>query len=339
MAAKRGKRGWGWALVVGLLAGPPFLGGCSSGPGGATRFTLFPDRGTLMEKTKTVRQPASPPAPVPRELAQRVLPPYTVEPGDTLSVNTADPESPIQFQFGGDQPILPDGTINLGKFGQVIVAGKTLRDIEALVRSVVKAQDKDPGPIVVRIGSRMSKVYYVLGEVNNPGAFQLQGRETVLDGLMAAGGLTDRASRVNIVLSRPTAPDSCRVVLPVCYREIVQIGDTTTNYQLAPGDRIYVAGKGFWESLCGSDNKHVQSPCNCDEQFPCPLSPHEEHAPPHTGPIIQPVGSEPPPPTDVAPPPSGPGATPAARVLPRHSDTAPPVSTREALGPPLAELP
>ena len=35
----------------------------------------------------------------------------------------------------------------------------------------------------------------------------------------------------------------------MCYRQIVQLGDTTTNYQLQPGDRIYVPGKGFWENL------------------------------------------------------------------------------------------
>ncbi len=338
MAAQSAKRGCAGALVVGLLAGPLFLAGCSSGPGGGTRFTLFPDRGTLMEKTKAVRQPANPPPPVPRELAQRVLPPYTVEPGDTISVNTADPESAVQLQFGGDQPILPDGTINLGKYGLVIVAGKTVRDIEALVHAVVKAQDKDPGPIVVRIGSRVSKVYYVLGEVNNPGAFQLQGRETVLDGLLAAGGLTDRASRVNIVLSRPTAPDSCRVVLPVCYREIVQLGDTTTNYQLAPGDRIYVGGKGFWESMCGTDNRHVQSPCNCDQQYPCPLAPHDDHGPAHEAPTLLPDTGTPLPPAEPGPSLNGPG-TPEARVLPRLRGTVMPASTRDALGQPLTDLP
>jgi hypothetical protein len=115
----------------------------------------------------------------------------------------------------------------------------------------------------------VSKVYYVQGEVNAPGAFPLAGRETVLDGLIAAGGLTDRASRINIILSRPTPPGSCRIVLPICYRDIVQLGDTTTNYQLAPGDRIYVATRTLHESLeCLS--KSVCDYCN-RPQTPCPL--------------------------------------------------------------------
>src|SRR5262249_29143624 len=152
----------------------------------------------------------------------------------------------------GDQPVMPDGTINLGRYGLLQVAGRTVEQIETALRAVVEAQakdgkDKEIGPITVRVVTRVSKVYYVLGEVNAPRSLTLNGRETVLDGILAAGGLTDRASRRNLILSRPTRPDGCRIVLPICYREIVQLGDTSTNYQLLPGDRIYVATRGFCE--------------------------------------------------------------------------------------------
>ncbi len=96
----------------------------------------------------------------------------------------------------------------------------------------------------------------MLGAVNAPGAFTLNGRETVLDGLLAAGGLTDRASAGSIVLVRPTRPDSCRVVLPICYREIVHVGNTSTNYQLQPGDRLVVPTRSFCEELF-----HIEKEC------------------------------------------------------------------------------
>src|SRR5256884_4203509 len=125
--------------------------------------------------------------------------------------------------------------------------------------------------INVRLVGRNSKVYYVLGQVNAPGSFPLQGRETVLDGIVAAGGLNTRASRSNVILSRPTVPDGCRVVLPVCYRQIVQLGDTTTNYQLQPGDRIYVPAMTFWETLCGKDKDEKKGCSPCDRpQRACP---------------------------------------------------------------------
>src|SRR5437016_8681673 len=127
--------------------------------------------------------------------------------------------------------------------------GRTAPEIEDLVRTSVKAQTKDPGFISVRLISRQSKVYYVIGEVNSPGGFQLNGRETVLDALLQAGGLNDRASRDNIILSRPSKPNCPRIVLPLCWKQIVQLGDTTTNYQIAPGDRIYVPSRGTIESI------------------------------------------------------------------------------------------
>ncbi|MCE9529722.1 MAG: SLBB domain-containing protein, partial [Planctomycetes bacterium] len=146
-------------------------------------------------------------------------------------------------------------TIDLGKYGRPQVAGGTVADIEKIVNASVAEKNKEASFINVRLVNRVSKRYYVLGEVHTPGAFTLQGSETVLDGLMAAGGLNTQASLKNIILVRPSHPDGCRTVLAICYPEIVQLGDTSTNYQLRPGDRIYVSTKGAFEGL------HHKLPC------------------------------------------------------------------------------
>jgi polysaccharide export outer membrane protein len=262
-----------WAVPVVTLV----LAGCSLTPGKS--LTLFPEGHLLLESAKEMRQAAPAPLPLPRELDKRLLPPYIVEPGDGLLVQPANLESPVRFP--ADQPVLPDGTINLGRYGQIVAAGKTVEEIAALVRTTVEATTKDGGPITVRLVSRVSKVYYVLGEVNAPGSFPVQGRETVLDAILAAGGLTDRASRRNILLSRPTAPDGCRLVLPICYQEIVQLGDTSTNYQIAPGDRVFVPTRTFWEELCRT--KPECPPCG-RPQIPCAAVPCvDTHATPVPG--------------------------------------------------------
>jgi polysaccharide biosynthesis/export protein len=230
--------------------------GCSG-----NRYTMFPERHNMLESTRQVRAGTVVPLNVPRELDK----PYIVEPGDVLLVAAADLDSPVRIP--GDQPVLPDGTIALGKYGRLIVAGKHLDEIEAMVRAHIQAQSVTPIAITVRLASRQSTVFYVLGEVNSPGAFPLMGRETVLDGILAAGGVNERASRRDIVVSRPTRPGECRVVLPVCFREIVQLGDTTTNYQLQPGDRIFVPSKTAWEDMLGC--RHESGPCGqC--QVACP---------------------------------------------------------------------
>lgn len=226
----------------------PLLGavGCSTA---GNSLTLFPERHDLIDSAAALRQTA--PVPLPRELDKRPLEAYYVEPGDGLLVLPADLDSPIRLP--SDQTVLPDGTIDLGRYGRPRVAGLTVPEIEAVVNKAVadktKEKDEKAGFISVRLVNRTSKVYYVLGEVNAPGAFPLQGRETVLDGIVAAGNLNGRASRKNIILVRPSPPDGCRTVLAICYPEIVQDGDTATNYQLRPGDRIYVPTRGFFEGF------------------------------------------------------------------------------------------
>ena len=261
MRDRMGKGGmlrWLVVLSVALLAG------CSG-----NRFTLLPERHAMLESARQIRDATGVPPDLPRELDKRVLPPYLVEPGDVLLVAVVDLDSPVRIP--GDQPVMPDGTITLGSYGRPVVAGKTLDEIEAMIRALVQSHGQAPARISVRLVSRQSKVFYVLGEVNAPGAFPLTGRETVLDGILMAGGLNDRASRRDIVLSRPTRPEDCRVVLPVCYREIVQLGDTTTNYQLAPGDRIFVASKARWEDArCCQPG---DGPC-AKLQAPCPVEGH-----------------------------------------------------------------
>ncbi len=241
--------------------------GCST-VGGALGFT--PPAHKLTPTAEAFRQMAGV-APLPRELNKSLLPAYVVEPGDTLLVLPARLDSPLRLP--GDQVILPDGTIDLGEFGRPVVAGKTVPQVEAEVQRLIaaKAKDKEEALVNVRLVGRVSKVYYVLGEVNAPGAFPLSGRETVLDGIIAAGGITRRANTRKVILSRPTPPDGCRVVLPVCYDNVVQLGDTSTNYQLLPGDRIYIPSKGMLDDIpCFDVHKAEGGPCNGPQSL-CPI--------------------------------------------------------------------
>lgn len=213
---------------------------------GCSLFGLQPPRYKLLDEAKAFRE-LTPPPPVPRELAKQPLAPFVVEAGDSLLVQVASTDSDIRLP--GDQPVLPDGTIELGKYGRPVVAGRTVPEVEGIVNQVVNAGEKERVQLTVRLIGRKSKVYYVLGEVNAPGAYPLDGRETVLDGLMTAGGVTRQGDFSKIIVSRPTQPDGCRVVLPVCYNQIVQLGDTASNYQLQPGDRIFVPSTGLLDSL------------------------------------------------------------------------------------------
>ena len=256
---------WRIAALILFLGG---LSGCAGGLGG--RSLALTGANILTPSAKVLRHESAPPPGIARELDKQSADAYVIEPGDVLLVQPASLDSPLRLP--GDQVVLPDGTIQLGQFGHLNVAGKSLPMIEGEVNALFKAKLPDAGVVVVRLVTRDSKVFYVLGEVNSPGAFPLRGRETVLDAIAGnAGGLNTNASRRKIILSRPTGPDSCRIVLPVRYNAIVQLGDTTTNYQIRAGDRIFVPTRSMWEDLCGpkKDKK-----TNCP-QTPC--FPRQEH--------------------------------------------------------------
>jgi polysaccharide export outer membrane protein len=67
------------------------------------------------------------------------------------------------------------------------------------------------------------------------------GNETVLDAIGKINGLAPVSSVRRIWVARPAPPGHpCDQVLPVDWLAIVKGGATGTNYQLFPGDRVYV---------------------------------------------------------------------------------------------------
>lgn len=234
--------------------------GCSS-----LGLSLYPTGHFLTNQADDVLDNAPRAGNLPRELAATVLPAHYLQPGDVLLIEPVEIDSDIRFP--ADQRVLADGTVDLAGYGRVVVAGLTLENAEQLIEGTIAAIEEDPIAVNVQLLENVHR-FYVLGEVASPGSYPLIGFETVLDGIVAAGGLTEDSAPCKILLSRPTPPPSCRVVLPICYREITQLGDTTTNYQLQPGDRIYVASRGcldelfFWRANRTCDRcRGCQVPC------------------------------------------------------------------------------
>src|SRR5262245_40161889 len=122
-----------WVLL-GVLAALG-AGGCSS----ANPLGGLSPRYPLLDETVILRQPTG--QPLPRELNKTTIAAYVVEPGDGLLVVPADLDSPVRIP--ADQTVLPDGTIDLGRYGRLRAAGLTVPQIEAMVRDAVAAQGKD----------------------------------------------------------------------------------------------------------------------------------------------------------------------------------------------------
>jgi len=146
-------------------------------------------------------------------------------------------------EIRGEHMVGPDGTVRLGVYGSVRVSGMTLDEAKAAIESHLSKYLSRPLISLDVIGYN-SKVYYVVTDGGGNGEQVIRlpatGSETVLDALSYINGLPPVASKERIWVSRPGPPGSPRQTLPVDWNAIVCGGETATNYQILPGDRVYV---------------------------------------------------------------------------------------------------
>jgi polysaccharide export outer membrane protein len=150
-------------------------------------------------------------------------------------------------QIIGEHLVRPDGTVGLGLYGSVRVTGLTLAEVRAAIEAHLSQYIQNP-EISVDVLAYNSKVIYLISDGAGSGQsitrFPVTGNDTVLEVMGQAGGLAAVASAKRIWVARPAAAGaSCDQILPVDWDAITMRGRTETNYQLLPGDRLYVAAQ------------------------------------------------------------------------------------------------
>jgi polysaccharide export outer membrane protein len=149
-----------------------------------------------------------------------------------------------QQQIAGEHMIGPDGTINLGTYGSVYVAGMTLSEVRDTVEQHLSKHLQEP-QVSIHVFAYQSKNYYVISQGAGLGdgvtRIPITGNETVLDALAQVNGIS-RLSSKKIWIARPTpGAVGCDQILPVNYQEITAGAATATNYQILPNDRVFIA--------------------------------------------------------------------------------------------------
>lgn len=148
-------------------------------------------------------------------------------------------------QVRGPHLVRQDGTVWLGTYGAVRVTGLTVPEVQAAIEEQLGRFFQTPQVSVDVVGYN-SKVYYFVYDGGRAGTglqvtrLPVTGNETVLDAVANLSGLPAAADARRVWVSRPR-PDGCPdQTLPVDLPAITERGDTRTNYQLLPGDRVFV---------------------------------------------------------------------------------------------------
>jgi polysaccharide export outer membrane protein len=225
-------------LVIQLAGGFP-EGPSGGGPNG-DQYLVSPDGtvnlGPLYGKVKVVGLTED----GARDAIEAFLKEILAEPHVSVQLSQSAGQQPIT----GEHLVAPDGTVNLGTYGQAYVAGLTLEEAKAAVDAQL-AQSLDNPDVSLSVFAYNSKVYYVVTEGAGLGdtivRFPVTGNETVLDAIAQVNGIS-RVSSKRIWIARPMPGGAgCDAILPVDWREITKGAGTATNYQILPGDRIFIA--------------------------------------------------------------------------------------------------
>lgn len=159
---------------------------------------------------------------------------YIIGPGDSVQVfvwRNADLSTTV--------PVRPDGKISTPLVEDMVAVGKTpsklARDIETVLAEYIRAPQVNV--IVTNAVSTFSQVR-VLGQVVTPQAVPYREGMTVLDAVLAVGGLGEfaagnRAKIVRVVDGRPQE-------IKVRIGDLVNKGDVRQNLPLKPGDVLVV---------------------------------------------------------------------------------------------------
>src|SRR5262245_19855659 len=162
-----------------------------------------------------------------------------------FDVQVALAESRAMQQIRGEHLVQPDGKIVLGTYGTVRITGLTLAQAKEAIEKHLSKYLQDP-EISLDIAGFNSRVYYVIFDQDGAGQqvyrLPVTGNETVIDAIAELKGLPPGTFRKRIWVARPWGDDSGHEnIMPVNWDAIASGGSTVTNYQILPGDRVFVS--------------------------------------------------------------------------------------------------
>lgn len=157
---------------------------------------------------------------------------YTVNSGDILDISVWNEEA-LQKEVR----VLPDGSISFPLAGSISVAGKSISQIQSILKERLAELIADP-VVNISVKSAEGNSIYVIGQVKKPGQFVMYQPMDVMQMLSLAGGLTAFAKANDIVILRRNGDKSESIAFK--YGEVEDGDKLENNHLLRSGDVIVV---------------------------------------------------------------------------------------------------
>ena len=158
---------------------------------------------------------------------------YRIGPKDLLEISV----------FGADElsrtvRVSEDGKVTLPLLGEVLVDGLTKSEVEKKLGQLLGEKYVQNPQVTVFIREYQSKRVSVLGAVEKPGPYQLLGRQTLMQIISEAGGLTRDAGNEIVIIRQ--LPDGSSTSLRISIDDLFLKGDAKLNVPMEAGDIVTV---------------------------------------------------------------------------------------------------
>lgn len=165
---------------------------------------------------------------------------YVLGPGDQLVVEYWGSSSQ-RLQLAVDR----EGRVVLPEAGAILVAGHSLAEAQDLIQKALARQFRDVS-VSVSLGRLKTVRAYIVGDVKNPGAYDISALSTALSALLAAGGPTDTGSLRTVKHFRGK-----KLVEEIDLYELMLNGVSASQERIASGDSILVPPAGPQVTVAG----------------------------------------------------------------------------------------
>ncbi|MBF0330298.1 MAG: polysaccharide biosynthesis/export family protein [Candidatus Omnitrophica bacterium] len=174
---------------------------------------------------------------------------YTIVDGDTLAVTFMDREQANRAAY----KVSSTGEIFMPLLGAVKVAGLNRKQARERVEMMLKEYIREPQ---VHIAINAEGRVMVFGAVMGPGIYNLNGKMSVMETVLAAGGAIKQSAEMGSVIV-VRGPVEKPVILKLNLKKMLVHGDRSDDIPVKPGDFVYVPTSfisnldSFWNATQG----------------------------------------------------------------------------------------
>ena len=164
---------------------------------------------------------------------------YIIGPLDTLSIIVwRNPDLSMSV------PVRPDGKVSVPLVEDLTAQGKNATQLARDIEKALGRYIRDPvvTVIVTAFNGPYSEQIRVVGEAARPQALPYRQKMTLLDVMIAVGGLTDFADGNNATILRARQNNS---LYGVRLKDLIRRGDVSANVEMTPGDVLIIPQSWF----------------------------------------------------------------------------------------------